>query len=442
MTVLIIGASFAGIAAARTLKKLSPETRVILLEKENNLAYMPSGLKLLLSGEISDLAQASWQTQEELETEGVEVWLACQVDRIDTDQQKVYLSGSACQEVCSYDQLICAMGSSPLQTGWELRDPRILTVKSLSDSQEAERVLNQAQQVLVLGAGLVGLELAQALVSQGKEVSLVDSGPSLDFKNLDADMASHLEQTLSQAGVQLYLGQSIQDIVPHKEHLEVQTDGGKLTCQALILATNLSPNTELLEGLVDLAVDGTVKVSDKLESSRQGIYAVGDLVALPAFLDGRASYNPSISIAIRTGKQAAYQILGQDFPLSNSVNPIVSQIFGKFRVSLGLTAQEASLYRDVISLNYQALDLLDQSPLYEIKLVVDRSTGQLLGAQILSDRDLSGLANSLGLALSTGMTDQQLAGQDFTFGLGHSQDYYQLQEAADQLYRLRCQTCS
>lgn len=442
MRVLIIGASFAGVSCALRVKRLRPEFEVVVLDQATLIGYMPNGLNWYYQHKIQHLEEAVYLSREALEEADIAVGLGEKLLAIEPISKEIVVERGGGQIRYAYDYLVLAMGSRQESTYIEAGNlSRVLTLKDYEASRAAQQVLDQAGHVTVVGGGVIGLEASQTYSKLGKQVTLLESTDSLDFKNTDQDMLAPLLDRMEKAGVEVGLSQRVESIRETKTgRLEVVTNQRIIETDAVVLGVNFRPNSQLLEGLIDLHLDKTVKVDTYMQTSLTSVYAVGDLIQLPT-ANGQSHYLPLVGNAIRTGEIAASHIAGSPESLPPLVKLLGSHHFGLYRASVGLTQEEAELYEDCQVTYYSSL----LSPLnpeeLTIKLIVSQETGKILGGQFLSVVDCLGLANWLALAISQGMSDGELARQEFIWSVGDASIYGHLHSALLQSFEMRDDGC-
>ena len=173
LEIVIIGASFAGLSSALTLKKLNTNTRVTIIDRQETVGFIPSSINRVLKGRVSQLTEKNLRTQQQLDDAGIELFLGQEVQNIDSDQKQITLDKDT---TISYDKLILAMGS--IQTSERIEGagyPTVLTTKTLAENRHIQRSLEEADHIQIVGGGQVGLEAADAYITRGKKVTIVES---------------------------------------------------------------------------------------------------------------------------------------------------------------------------------------------------------------------------------------------------------------------------
>lgn len=444
LNIVIIGASFAGITSALTIKRLAPATVVTVIEREETVGFIPSSVNRLLKGQNRTLTEQTSVNLEQLVAAGIELKLGCEVVAIESAQQYVRLVKAGQTSDLNYDKLILAMGSHPQAErirGANL--PGVLTTKTLSASEQSQSELTKANRILIVGGGQVGLEAADAFIAAGKTVTILESFDSLVFKYFDSEMVMELENRMLAQGVQIYKNHQVEAIeTDHSDEFEhssklhiLTTQQMELTADCVLLAVNFRPNSQLVSEQLACHIDSTLAVNDYLQTSQANIYAAGDLIRVPYLGTENDYYLPFVNNAMITGRLAAMNALGLSEPLQPVVRVMGSHLFGLYIASAGLTEEEAKLYHRILTLTQVHTDESD-GPI-TLKLIIKQETGQVLGGQVYSQVNVLGLIDVLALAIKSQLTDRDLAFQDYHYYSMRSNRIPILNKVAFDLYEKR-----
>lgn len=189
MRIVIIGGSFAGIYAAISLRKSCPDSEIILLEKQDKIGFIPSGLNLLLKKQFTSKEQLYWLTKEELQAlYAIDVQVRTEVVSLEIATKTVFIQNG---RQLTFDTLVIATGSSQQFKNGN-KSTQIRSVKDIHLKESLEQSLAKAQKIAVIGAGQVGLEIAEGLYHQQKEIHLYESRPTLLFRYFDPEMVEPL----------------------------------------------------------------------------------------------------------------------------------------------------------------------------------------------------------------------------------------------------------
>ncbi|HEP1517375.1 TPA: FAD-dependent oxidoreductase [Streptococcus pyogenes] len=437
-TIHVIGASFAGLAFVDKYKDLNPDSQIILIDKESCPNYIPNGINQLFRGDIQDLSDAMWgRACLAAQIESNHRFIQAEVLAIEAPSNTLLLKdsqGRVFEE--GYETLVCAMGASPQSHYIETSQTnKVLLTKYYEESQASLKLIEASQEVLVIGAGLIGLDLAYSLSLQGKRVKLIEAAERPDFYQTDAELIAPVMAEMSTHHVTFINNKRVTAIHEIEGKVVAHTEqGDTFQGDLAILAINFRPNTHLLQGQVACALDKTILVNENLQTSQANIYAIGDMVSLHFGILGMDYYTPLINQAMKTGQALALHLAGYPIPPLQTVKVLGSSHFGYYRASVGVTEEEAELYMDTCSYLYQNGD---SKNLFWLKLIARKTDGILIGAQLLSKTNALVIANQLGQALALKVTDADLAFQDFLFLQGHSDLAYHLHEACLKLFEKR-----
>ncbi|ABL87425.1 FAD-dependent pyridine nucleotide-disulfide oxidoreductase [Pyrobaculum islandicum DSM 4184] len=385
-TMVVIGGGTAGATAASRAKRLCPQCRVILIEASRYITHAPCAIPYA----IGDLTQGEiWlYSEEEFESErGVEVYTETRA--VDVLGDRVYLEGKL-EGVLKFDTLVIATGARPAVPeveGVELEG--VLPVRGVEVVDKAKRLLQGARDVAVVGAGYIGVEMADVLAQMGKRVVLIDGSPRPLAKSLDPDMSAVVARYMGER-VELRLGERLVKIGGEGGRARyVETDGGRYPADVVFLATGVRPNVDLaLRAGARLGQTGAVEVNEYMETAAPAVYAAGDVAEARHAVTGEPVWIPLAIYANKMGYVAGTNAgLGRraiSFPpvAGASVTKFLDMYIG----STGLTEEEArrrGIYGSSISIS--ATDkarYMKGAVDVTLKAVVDRE-GRLVGMQIV-----------------------------------------------------------
>lgn len=433
MRIVIIGGSHAGLAAARHLKKANPKVDVIIIEKSSVLGYIASSLNLVLEGYIEQLQDSRTATASELLSEGINVMLNSEVIAIHPARKVVQFKTSTAsfvqEDEVAYDGLILAMGSSTFRTEFaEDVEAQITTYKTIGQSRHALAKIQSAKTVAIVGAGLIGFELAESLSGQHKKVHLIDRMDTLLFRYFDQEIAEILMARFPE-NLRIYLNSNVahtkKDAAGNYTGL-LLSNGKEISADIVVYAVNPRPNVALVEEFLTLNLDGTIRTDDYLQTSDPSIYAIGDLVSIPFNHSDSSLYIPLVTNAYRTGIIAATNLLAAvngtaKIPFPKMQRTVVSKLFGYYVSSSGINETEAPYYGfqvDSVTKTFHSRTFFTREENFEVtlKLIYDRESQVIMGGQIItSDRGSLEIINTISTLIHSEATLQQLATMDYFF---------------------------
>jgi nitrite reductase (NADH) large subunit len=274
-TYVIIGNGVAGNAAAENIRKYDPEGKILIFSQEPRPFYYVPALPEYLAGEKAadqiTLHPQSWYDQRR-----IELYLDTRVTKIDAAQKFVE---TAQGQRFPFDRLLLATGGKAFVPPIQGADsPGVFTLKTLADADRIKQAAAGAQTVVLIGGGLLGLEAGNGLRKLGLKVMVVEFFPRLLPRQMDAAGAAILARQLEYMGFTFYLGAKTQEIVPGPDGLTVSLESGeKLKGGLVLISAGVRPDLSLAQAL-GLEIDKAVKVDDSMKTSREGIYAAGDLI--------------------------------------------------------------------------------------------------------------------------------------------------------------------
>lgn len=418
MKVVIIGASFAGVAAALEVSNRHSAAEVILLEKQATLGYIPNGLHLYWDKKIEHLNDARFTTKEQLEKEGITCCLNAAVKKINTDKKIIAYDYHGEEESLAYDKLIIATGSHQLSDkiigGSE---ESVLKYKWYEQAQEALSRVMESQHVAIIGGGQVGVEAADLLSRQGKKITLIESMDYVLFKYFDKEMIHPITSKMAESGVDVRLQKTVSSVRVETDNTTTVVLGNEtVSADAVVMSVNVRPDLDFLDKRIELNADSTIAVDCYLRTSATDVFAVGDCIQLSGPGEDRL-YIPVINNAVRTGMVAASNLIEPTTPFKGSLRTIGTKVFDHYIASTGITeAESVFIDRKVKSYRQKVrLSSYENAETAELKWVYDAQTKELLGAQITSTADVLEKINTLALAIQTKQTVEALQQKDYFF---------------------------
>ncbi|MER2173134.1 MAG: FAD-dependent oxidoreductase [Carnobacterium sp.] len=419
MKVVIIGASFAGVAAALEVRKKQSDTEIILLEKQPTLGYIPNGLHLYWENKIADLDSAYFITKVQLEKQNIHCYLETAVEKIESIHKTISYLQHGKEETITYDKLIIATGSSQLSQKISGSDgENVLKYKRRHEAEDALAKVEASQSVAIIGAGQVGVEAADLLSKQKKQVTLIENMDYVLFKYFDKEMIRPLQQKMIAQGIDLRLNQTVSAIEAEaNQQATIRFGNETVKSNAVILGVNVRPDLHFLDEHISLHMDQTIAVDRYMRTSVKDVFAVGDCIQLAYGEEDETVYIPLVNNAVRTGIVAATNLTQPKMAFKGSLRTIGTYIFGYYIASTGMTEAE-SVFTDQKVKTYRQevrLTSLSNSDTVTIKWVYDATTHTLLGAQMISTSDILEKINTLALAIQTKQTLEDLQQKDYFF---------------------------
>lgn len=426
---VVIGGVAAGMSAASTAKREDPSLEVIVLEKGKFISYGACSLPYVLSGQIPDYHDIIALTPEQAKAErGIDVWLRHEAMAIYPDQNLVAVLDreTGAEKSLTYDTLMLATGGIPMLPpipGIDL--PNVFHIRTLTDGLRIKRYLDEAapRRVVIIGAGYIGLEMAETCHTLGMEVTILEKFGNI-LGTMGQEVTVIIEQELANKGISLVKDVDIDALIAvgGKCGYILADDGKKrFDLDMVIIATGASPKVSLAKGAgIKIGETGAIAVNAEMQTNFENIYAGGDCVEVPHLVSGQKAYIPSGTTANKHGR-----IVGR-----NVVNPGGCQFHGVVGTAVtkvcdvevartGLSLMEAR------RLGFEAVTATvaapSRSPSYPgsqpitITLILDKATQRLLGAEMVGKDGIAKRIDVFATALYKHMTIHEVAQLDVSY---------------------------
>jgi len=391
--VVVVGVNHAGTSAIRTLLAQDPDHEVVAFDRNNNISFLGCGIALSVSGVVKDVNDLFYSDLADLQSYGADVHMNTDVYRIDTKKKIVYArnleSGQEYEE--TYDKLIYAAGSWPVE--FKVNNGDLENIHICKLYQHAQELIKKAsdpeiKSVAVIGAGYIGMELAEAYYLKGKKVTLVDLQERVVPLYFDQEFTDRLQNDIREAGVNLLLGARLTGYKGDKDGKvkQIVTDKGSYEADLVIQCVGFKPNTELLEK-ADKLPNGALKVDAKMLTSIPDIYAIGDTVAMYHAAADKHCHVALATNAVKGGVVAASQINGvEQVKLESIAGTNAICVFDNMLASTGMSEMAAKANGYNVSTSFYAdndrPEFMNEVEKVGIKLVYEKDSLRLLGAQI------------------------------------------------------------
>lgn len=423
MKVAVIGCTHAGTAAIVNTAKLYPDAEITVYERNDNISFLSCGIALYVGGMVKDPEGLFYSSPQQLADLGVKTKMLHEVISVDTNGKTLQARNLQTGEQFSdtFDKLIVTTGSWPIVPKFEGIDlDNILLSKNYNHSNTIIEKAQHAQNIVVVGAGYIGVELVEAFQMNGKSVTLIDAESRVLSKYLDAEYTDKIERSMKEHGITLALGEKVTKFEGQDGKVtRVITDHGQYEADLVIMCIGFRPNTELLKGQVDMLDNGAIIVDEYMRTSKPDVYAAGDSCAIIYNPTGKHSYIPLATNAVRMGTLIARNLLAPTVKYMGTQGTSGIKIFEDNIAATGLTetaAKDAGLDAESVFItdSYRPEFMPTHEPVM-LKVVYEKNTRRILGAQIMSKVDLTQSINTMSVCIQNGMKMEELAFVDFFF---------------------------
>jgi NADPH-dependent 2,4-dienoyl-CoA reductase/sulfur reductase-like enzyme len=424
---VVIGGDAAGMTAAATARRRVPADQldIVAFEKGNYTSYSACGIPYLIGGLVPDVDALIARGPDEHRRRGVDARTGHEVLAIDTDRRRVLVRRGAdgVESWEGFDQLVIATGSTPRRPALPGVDGAgIFGVQTLDDglAVRAASDADDARHAVVVGGGYVGLELGEALVRRGLSVALVESAPQ-PMSTLDPEMGALVADALRSVGVEVYVGERVEGFDTDAGQVTgVQTAARVLPADLVILGLGVDPNSGLARDAgIPVGESGGIAVDDHVRAGVDGIYAAGDCSETFHRVSGRPVVVALGTHANKQGRVAGINASGGDAVFPGVLGTAASKIC-KYEVArTGLNEREAAAAGfDAVAVSIDTTTRAgyypDAAPI-RVRVVAERGTGRLLGAQIVGEEGAAKRVDVLAAAIWNEMAVDEVASMDLSY---------------------------
>lgn len=431
MKVVIVGGVAGGATAAARLRRLDEQAEIVVFERSGFISYANCGLPYYIGDVIKDPQDLTLQTPESFFSRfRVDMKVRHEVTALHPEKHTVSVknlkTGEEFEE--SYDKLILSPGAKPTQPpvpGTDLE--KLFTLRTVEDTLRIKRYINRnhPKSAILAGGGFIGLEVAENLRELGMDVTIVQRPKQL-MKPFDSDMAAFIHNEMRKHGVKLALGHTVEGFEETEDGVQVLLkDEAPLRADMVVLAIGVTPDTRLAkEAGLELGVKGSILVNDKMETSAPDIYTVGDAVQVKHFVTGQETLISLAGPANKQGRIAANNICGMDSHYPGSQGSSIVKVFDMTAAATGInetTAKSAGLDVDKVILSPMShAGYYPGGKVMTMKVVFEKETYRLLGAQIVGYEGVDKRIDVLATAIHTGMKATELAELDLAYAPPYS----------------------
>jgi len=406
---VVIGGNAAGMSTATRLRRLDETAEIVVLERGENISYASCGLPYHLSGTVSEDDLTVMGSEQLAAAFDLDIRTGVAATNVDPDTQTVSVTAADGEPAAiAYDNLVIATGAKPLVPPmFDLSKlEHCHTLRTVPDATAIREGMTGDERALVIGGGYIGLEVAENLSEAGNDVVVAELLEQVMPNTLGPEMAARVESRLRDRGVDLQLGTGVDSLAEPGDGMVVATtDGSKETFDLVVVATGVTPRTELAESAgVELHDSGAVAVDDRMRTSTPSIHAVGDVAAPPAARTDGNAWVPLGGPANRMGRVAANDIAGRDDRLDPVLDTSIAKVFDLDVGTVGDTAaaldEAGQAYEAVYTSQPNHAEYYPGASEIDFKLLFDPDDGTLFGAQAIGESGVDKRTDVLATAIA------------------------------------------
>ena len=431
MKIIIIGGVAGGATAAARLRRLNEGAEIIIFERSGFVSYANCGLPYYIGGEIIDKEELTLQNPESF-------WRRFKIDvRTYHEVIKInpYVKTVSVYDIKShktfeenYDKLILAPGANPVKPNFSaMNSDKVFTLRTVEDTFRIREFIdyNNPKTAVVIGGGFIGLEMAENLKKRGIDVTIIQKNNQL-LNVIDSDMASFIHSKFRNEGIKLLLGLNVNDIKINEKQVSISADCiNYINADMVIVSIGVVPeNTLAKDAGLSLGIKGAIKVNEKMQTSDENIYAVGDAVEVKHYITNEKTVIALAGPANKQARIAADNICGINSKYNGSQGSSVIKVFDMTVASTGINeiqAKNANInYEKVIISPLSHAAYYPGAKVMTLKVLYEKETLKILGAQCIGYKGVDKRIDVLATAIYAGLTADKLKDLDLSYAPPYS----------------------
>ncbi|EAG2734992.1 dehydrogenase [Listeria monocytogenes] len=428
MKIVIIGSVAAGTSVAAKARRNTEEAEIVVYDQDKDISYSICGIPYYIGEEVDELERLTPRNAEWFKKRyNVDIFTEHRVTSINPKTQTIEVENLQTGEknVDTYDELVLATGAKPIVPevfeAKELNE-NIFHVRNIQDARAIHSFIEKEnpKKATIIGAGFIGLEMAEQLAHKGIEVTIIQRGNQV-MKQMDPDMAFRVELELKKHQVNIQLNTTVTKVVNvERRIIKLETSQNQsLETELVILAAGVKPNTDLVQSIrIELGESGAIKVNKKMQTSVPHVYAVGDVAESFSVITGQSLYRPLGSTANKMGRIAGDVITGGALEHRGILGTGIVRVFDLTVAYTGISEKDAIEEGIDVAILYNIkpdhADYLGGKEL-TIKALADKSSGRIIGAQIIRQQGVDKRIDVIATAISFGAVAEDLFHLDLAY---------------------------
>ena len=426
MKIIIIGGVAAGAKAAAKSKRMLPDAEIHIYTQDKFVSYSSCGIPYYIAGDFQDWRKLIVRSVEEFEKSGIHIHTEHRVNKILPNDKKIVVKKMDTEDnlFVAYDKLIIATGSHPFIPNIKNYDLKnIFTLRNLQDGINIREQMLKSEHITIIGGGYIAIELVEGFVKNGKKVTLIEKSPFV-LPVFDEEISNLIQNYIlenSNGLVEIINEDSVCEFIGKNEvHGVLTIKGSGIETDMVIISTGVRPTIDIAQDAgIQIGSTGAIKVNSRMQTSISDIYACGDCAEKYNIISNTPVWVPLGSTANKEGRVAAINACGGVEDFEGILGSAVARFHGLSMSMSGLTEKEAQkLGYDTVSIVTTKRDKAGYMPGVEnvtIKLVADRRSHKILGAQAIGSNDADKKVNTVSVGLIRGMTVEDLLDVDLTY---------------------------
>lgn len=427
MKIVIIGGVAAGAKAAAKSRRLLPDAEINLYTDDTHVSYSACGIPYYIEGNFEDYRTLLVRSPEEFAKSNIFIHLQSRVSKILPQCKKILVENLKSGEayLVEYDKLIIATGAFPFIPDIKnVNLNNVFTVRRLEDAIAIREKISSSKNAVIVGGGYIGIEMLEAFVRQNLHVTLIERGPKI-MSIFDDDMSDLIAEQLSSINkgeFEIITSDSVIEFTGDNNGVNgvIIASGRKIDADMAIICSGVKPNVKIaVEAGIKLGVTGAIEVTPQMETNLQDIYACGDCVEEFNIISEKPMWLPLGANANKEGRTAAMNACGFQDTFEGVLGSAVTRCLGLTMSTTGLTEKDAlkAGFEPICAkvTKYDKVGYMPDANNITIKVIADKKTGRLLGAQGVGAGDADKRINTLATALLAKLTVKEFVNNDLTY---------------------------
>lgn len=444
---VIIGGVAAGTKAAAKARRMKPDAQIDIYTDDTHVSYSSCGFPFFIEGNFDDPEMLIARTVEEFEQSNIHIHLLHKCTKILPDKKQVIIFDKENNNefAVDYDKLVITTGARPaIPPIKNLNLKNVFTLRTMEDSVAIRDRALQSKNAVIIGGGYIGIELLEAFVKRGLKVKLIEFAPRI-MSIFDDEISDIIKNHILERdgdNVEIITSDAVVELIGENEVKKVRTKNGlEFDADLVIVATGVKPNVEIAaDAGIELGETGAIKVNNRMQTNIEDIYAAGDCIEKNHLVSRTPVWIPLGSTASKEGRSAAINLCGEEDIFEGVLGSAVTRYFGFTMSITGLTEKQAkSLGFSPVSVTITKSDKVGYMPEAKnitLKLISDKNTRKLLGAQGIGCGDADKRVNTVATGLICPMTVDDFFSSDLTYAPPYSPSIDPLLTAAEKLIAL------
>lgn len=403
---VVVGGGAAGMSASSRARKLRPDMNITVFEETKMVSHAPCGVPYFVEGLFNDESLFMTYTPQFFqEKRKIDVRINSKIVEIDFDSRIVYVESKDGKGKAEYDYLVISTGALPKKLPVEDKNERVFYAHHPAHAVELREKLWSLNTIAIIGGGILGIEMAEALTNRGKKVVLIHRGEYLLNRTLDNELGNIVTQRVMK-DAEVKLNERVENI--KQGGRLIITDKGKYEVDGTIIAIGVEPNIELVKDKIKIGETGAIKVDEHMRTNYREVYSAGDNTESVNIITKTPYWVPFAPVANKMGYVAGSNIGGHEMKFPGVVNTQITKYKDLYIGRVGLQEQEARKYgfkpfSATISTKTRARYYPDAKDIH-VKVIADENTKRILGAQIVGGEEVLGRIDMMAAATMKGFT--------------------------------------